>query len=219
MLTAPEFGAALPIVADAWAAAAAPSTSRWRVDAVPAGTPFARALGGGILVLHAGDGGDGVPWIDDGGGDDVVATTAAADDDPASLPPPSPRLHAHVVYSPCYAAPTLLLRCIDGSGTPLTLAAIDAALPAAAAAAGAPLCPPPIAPADHPAWPESGGWGVLHPCGGGELAGEVVARGGEAPPPAVRLAAWLSFAAPAAGVRVPLRLGGFVSGAGSVDGV
>ena len=212
MLTAAEFGVALRPVAAAWAAAAAPGTPRWRVDAAPAGTPFAGALGGGILVLHADDGVDGVPW-DDGGGDDGddVATTAA-DDDPASLPPPPPRLHAHVVYSPCYAAPTLLLRCLDGSGTPLPLATIDAALPAAAAAAGAPLRPPPIAPADHPAWPDSGGWCVLHPCGGGELAGEVVAMGGGRAPPAVRLTAWLSFAAPAAGVRVPLRLGGLVSG-------
>lgn len=213
MLTAAEFRAALPPVAAAWAATAPPGTPRWRVDAMSDATPFAAALGGATLVLVGGDGVDGVP-VDvsgeaDGGG--VIIAGPGEQPDAAALPPPPPRLHAHAVYAPCHAAPSLLVRCVDGAGAALPLADVDAALPAAAARAGAPLPPPPVAPADHPASCSGGGWGALHPCGGGQLAGEVVAgKGGNLPPPAVRLAAWLSFAAPAVGVRVPLAFAGAV---------
>lgn len=209
LLTPAQFNAAAPAVAAAWARAAAAGGGggpTWRVDALRG--PFAGARGGCLLALVGADGRDGVVMEERGDEAAVEPVLFAADDDDdgASLPPPPlppPRLHAHVSYAPCYAAPVLLVRGVDGGGAPLPLAAVDAALPAAAAAAGAPVSPPPVAPADHPAPEAGGGWGALHPCGGGAVAGEVAGGGGDAPAEG-RLAAWLSLAAGAAGVRVPL---------------
>ena len=210
MLTPAEFAAAAPAVAAAWAAAVAPGGCRWRVARSPA-TLGAATLGSVFLEAVPGDAADGPPGLpldridvesDDGGGVAVDAAVAAVD--AAALRPPAaprpPRLLIHVTYAPCHAAPAFLVAATSPTGDPLPLTAADAALPALAAAAGAPVPPPPLAPTAHPHG-LAGCWGALHPCAGGALAGEVVGRGGGAER---RVAAWLSFAAPAAGVRAPL---------------
>lgn len=219
MLTPAEFAAAAPAVAAAWEAVC-DGGCVWRVVPSPAALGAA-TLGGVLLEVMAREEGDAAPGLpmdgedvcavdDDDGGVAVDARRVVAADATALAPPaglPSrPRLLIHVVHAPCHASPALLVAAAAANGAPLPLSTADAALPALAAAAGAPVPPPPLAPTPHPHG-LAGCWGDLHPCAGGALASEV---GGAAATPARRLAAWLSFAAPAAGVRAPLGLAGEV---------
>ena len=112
-----------------------------------------------------------------------------------------------------------------------SLAAAAASSAATATGAGAPCASGPLAPCEHPLLPQSGGWAALHACASAGAVAEMMiptateegeeeqeGRGSGTQPPSSlsdpksssrsaassALAAWMSLACPAVGVRPPL---------------